>query len=495
MKWLLLCFLPFLVQAQSLKPGTYYNLKPSEPIILDTGSYTFIGLYFSLSSGEGRGEVVWLDARNARNLELNHCTFEGQGEGTVVLSSGHLRVQNCRFENLGVGILQESPSGETRKVSVVSNMFKDNLVAVKLARAKRKPDYGLRSVCGLQIRPICRDTCPAEHVTQRDTGLENKRRNPLSLEVPPDLALVGNIFTDNTTAISVSRKEDVTADVNVNFVLRCNIFEHDATDLINRTGLRIGEGVKVNAPNGSISDPNAIGGSGEFNTTGIAYPNANVWPTSQTDRGAIRNLDPFTNEPADIQHWSLGWPDAGYWVSIENNNQTSITYWRYDNEFVQNQTTTTPFVAFDPVEHMVATQGNVDDTNPIHNVVDPNDPNYEHTCDTQTDPWPVLFPARIAVVSGNLKKSLSFGPLLREAIPNPSQKETRINIYLPETTEQAILQVTESGTGRVLQNIPIDKRGELEVFLEVSKSPAGSYGYRLIVDGKPIDSKKFVVIH
>ena len=76
--------------------------------------------------------------RKAKKLELLHCTFEGKDEGTAVLSSGDLSVSQCTFTKMNEGIVQASPAGSVRKVSVVSNMFRDNRTSVRLEGEKDK---------------------------------------------------------------------------------------------------------------------------------------------------------------------------------------------------------------------------------------------------------------------------------------------------------------------------------------------------------------------
>ena len=126
--WLIGCVPAF--GQMRLKAGCYKDLKPTGPLVLDTGSYTFIGLAFKSSFGGFRGP--WLDARKARKIELLHCTFEGKDEATAVLSSGDLTVSHCMFNHMKEGILQASPPGSVRKVAITNNVFRDNLVSVRL---------------------------------------------------------------------------------------------------------------------------------------------------------------------------------------------------------------------------------------------------------------------------------------------------------------------------------------------------------------------------
>ena len=78
--WLFL-FFPFCLQAQRLlKAGVYNDLKPKEALVLDTGTFTFIGLEM-----KGLGKELWLDARKAKSITLVNCQFEGTGKETAIL--------------------------------------------------------------------------------------------------------------------------------------------------------------------------------------------------------------------------------------------------------------------------------------------------------------------------------------------------------------------------------------------------------------------------
>ena len=85
--------------------------------------------------------------------------------------------------------------------------------------------------------------------------------------------------------------------------------------------------------------------------------------------------------------------------------------------------------------------------------------------------------------------------MLGDAVPNPSTKESKIGILLPDSEQQAVLQFVDFGSGNVLQTIPLQARGKLETVLDVSKAPSGLYGYRLVSDGKPEAVKKLIVMH
>lgn len=124
-----------------MKPGIYKGLKPTECIILDTGSYTFIGLEM-----KDLGKGIWLDARKARRVTLLSCHFVGNGKGTGIKAAQDLSVEKCTFRNLEFGIMLVNPIPIKRKagkttlkeamVSITANVFANNREAIMIARPK-----------------------------------------------------------------------------------------------------------------------------------------------------------------------------------------------------------------------------------------------------------------------------------------------------------------------------------------------------------------------
>lgn len=160
-------------------------------------------------------------------------------KGIGVLSSRDLRVKYCSFENMEVGIKQESISQKIQKIELVHNCFQDNRTAISLNRTANTSGtaiYDFTLKCN-QFKLTCAET-----------------------NAPP-----------------------------------CN------TEPL-RKGLVIGEGVRVKAPNNGGDIDNAIGGTNSFNTSGDAYPNANEWPVAfGTDRAVFptssANLQALWNSP------------------------------------------------------------------------------------------------------------------------------------------------------------------------------------------------------
>jgi hypothetical protein len=129
--FVLFSLIPAFSQGQSLAPGIHRNLKPTQPLVLDTGSFTFIGLEM-----QNLGKGIWLDARKAREVVLLQCRFSsGNMQGKGVLSSGNLKVRRCSFSNLEQALLQETAPGTRLAVEVSHNLFIDNRAAISLQRS------------------------------------------------------------------------------------------------------------------------------------------------------------------------------------------------------------------------------------------------------------------------------------------------------------------------------------------------------------------------
>jgi hypothetical protein len=125
MKWLILFLLPLSTLAQTLPPGTYRDLKPDKPLVLDTGSYTFINLEM-----KDLGKGIWLDGRKARKLVLSHCRFYGNAEETALLVGGDVTISHSQFISFSAAITyQEKAKGQ---LLVYRNRFENNQIALSL---------------------------------------------------------------------------------------------------------------------------------------------------------------------------------------------------------------------------------------------------------------------------------------------------------------------------------------------------------------------------
>jgi len=141
MRYLLLFFISISAYGQQvLKAGVYRNLKPTAPIVLDTGSFTFTGLVFKSPIGGFRGpgfsglngKEVLLDASKAREITLLNCIFQGEDQKGIALQSAieKTTVIQCRFSGLRVGILaNQKQAGKGKEMvsilSVTSNTFQN----------------------------------------------------------------------------------------------------------------------------------------------------------------------------------------------------------------------------------------------------------------------------------------------------------------------------------------------------------------------------------
>ena len=418
--WLFL-FFPFCLQAQRLlKAGVYHDLKPKEALVLDTGSFIFIGLEM-----KGLGKGIWLDGRKATHLTVLNSYFEGKNAGTALATNSNATIVNCYFNNL---------------------------------------EYGIYAQGG--------------------------RRNPTH----PYTTIRSNTFVDNQTSIYLAKDT-------FQLALKCNTFIHsvDTIDPVYRKGLVIGEGARIRYLQNGLPVNNSIGGPADFNS-GAAYPNANVWPTAQ---GVNRSIRPKVGQvEQDLHNPVTGWPNSPYWMAIENQSNVSVSYWRYDNEFVGWGSNSISGLATFPVPNpvrKVRTFGQTLFPPSDPNYVDPSDPSYDEACGTDIDQQPILFPARIAIIDSSsvftsIKTANFENQMLGDAVPNPARNQSKIGILLPGDIQQAVLQIVDFGTGKVLQSIAISERGKLEVTLDLTKSPSGIYGYRLLVDGKPIGTRKLAVV-
>lgn len=77
MKYMLFFLVSISAYGQKLlKAGVYNDLKPKEALVLDTGTFTFIGCAFSPSPLEWPG--VRLDCRKAKSITLVNWSVVGK---------------------------------------------------------------------------------------------------------------------------------------------------------------------------------------------------------------------------------------------------------------------------------------------------------------------------------------------------------------------------------------------------------------------------------
>ena len=76
--------------------------------------------------------------------------------------------------------------------------------------------------------------------------------------------------------------------------------------------------------------------------------------------------------------------------------------------------------------------------------------------------------------------------------PNPVTSETIIPCIIPETAQNACLQIVNS-FGQVIQKIPIPETGHTGIPLSRKGLTAGIYFYSLVIDNRAIDTKRMII--
>lgn len=84
-------------------------------------------------------------------------------------------------------------------------------------------------------------------------------------------------------------------------------------------------------------------------------------------------------------------------------------------------------------------------------------------------------------------------PILKQNSPNPFNKNSLINYYLPSKVRQAVLTITDA-QGKILKNVALKAdRGIGQAIVNAGSLSAGVYYYSLVVNGKRIDTKAMVL--
>lgn len=84
------------------------------------------------------------------------------------------------------------------------------------------------------------------------------------------------------------------------------------------------------------------------------------------------------------------------------------------------------------------------------------------------------------------------GPILYQNIPNPFNGTTSIKYFVPTNHKQAAI-VFSNTSGQIIDNVPLEKLGDQEMFFNSDSLAAGMYYYTLFVDGRKIDTKKMII--
>lgn len=76
--------------------------------------------------------------------------------------------------------------------------------------------------------------------------------------------------------------------------------------------------------------------------------------------------------------------------------------------------------------------------------------------------------------------------------PNPFSESTVITLNIPEKTQKANIFIYDM-SGKQVQAIPVNERGETNITVYASDLSAGMYIYTLVVDGKVVVTRKMIV--
>ena len=82
--------------------------------------------------------------------------------------------------------------------------------------------------------------------------------------------------------------------------------------------------------------------------------------------------------------------------------------------------------------------------------------------------------------------------MLEQNIPNPFSDNTRIDMYLPESVNNATMYIYNM-QGKQIKTLNIQERGNTSVTISGYTLEAGMYLYTLIVDGNEVDTKKMIL--
>lgn len=476
MKWLPLIVLPVWVQAQKalplgeagrgLKPGIYHNLKPTQPLVLDTGSYTFIDLEMScIVPPLGAMGLVLLDARKAHRLTLVNCHFEGVGESIGVLASAITLVEGCAFYGLQTSLKVEAINCDLNVSRSVFSGLNQN----------RHGSRGIYCRSATGTTSILNNT-----FTHQDRAVQYEGT---SATTNTGYNVQQNVFQNNTNAILLDATAPQTG-AQFGITLKCNKFEVNGTipSTENWIGLQVGSKLKMST----------IGGNGVGTN---AKPNANRWPVDHSNN---TTTSPF---PPTSAGGGIDWTGPPNWTSIYNHSESEWSYYRYKNEFVGNASDGSVNQQFTILEanrlvrSCINPNGTYCQINHTIGTLDPLDmddacPNFGSV---------VVFPTRQAVVQDSgttrIQEKKSSKGYLGQNIPNPASQSTTIDYELPAGARDGKIEVFDLATGRIVKTVGIATAGRGQVTLGLHAFPAGIFGYRLVSGGIPVDWKKMIITH
>ena len=109
------------------------------------------------------------------------------------------------------------------------------------------------------------------------------------------------------------------------------------------------------------------------------------------------------------------------------------------------------------------------------------DTDMEHCCETQSQG---------KAENELLEEKTETKAYLEQNVPNPSNKNTRINYHLPEGSKAAQLQISTLG-GKLVKTYALIHIGRGSVTVKSGQLPAGTYIYSLVIDNVVLDSPEF----
>jgi hypothetical protein len=83
---------------------------------------------------------------------------------------------------------------------------------------------------------------------------------------------------------------------------------------------------------------------------------------------------------------------------------------------------------------------------------------------------------------------------LEQNTPNPVNGTTTIRYHTPEASTSARLTLTNA-KGQVVKTVNLGNRGIGQVSLNTAALATGTYHYTLYVEDRPVDTKRFVIVH
>lgn len=107
-----------------------------------------------------------------------------------------------------------------------------------------------------------------------------------------------------------------------------------------------------------------------------------------------------------------------------------------------------------------------------------------------TDNWTLLCEGWLTTAIN--QKVVSFSAMLFQNTPNPFSTQTEIKYYLPETAENAVLNVF-SPNGNMFLSKPLTATGSGSITISGSELDAGMYIYTLSINGVEVDSRRMII--